>query len=240
MGSPSRQTKYSIPTEAPARPGLLPSIDQWRAAGTLLLDLIFPPRCVICGRVDTKWCGRCEDAVANLPLIGEIAQLAPLSGIAATAIHDGHLQAAVHAVKYENTPQVVPALAGRLATRYTAMAWTVDLIVPVPLHVSRQATRGYNQAQLLAEALAARLQIPCIPDALTRERDTRSQVGLSRAERQTNVNGAFVGEHAQLNEQRVLLVDDVYTTGATLRACAQAALDAGATEVFGLTVTVAD
>jgi len=134
----------------------------------------------------------------------------------------------------------VPALAGRLASQYRAQGWTVDIIAPVPLHPSRQSSRGYNQSQRLAQALSDHIGVPCRPDVLARERYTRPQVGLSRAERQTNVVGAFVGAPDLLHDRSLLLVDDVYTTGATLRACAQAALDAGANPVYGLTVTVAE
>lgn len=240
MGSPSRQTAYDPTKEAPARPGLLLSHSRWRATVNHLLDLVFPPRCAICGKVDTPWCWRCNALVADAPFPGDVPAHPPLAGIAATALHTGHLQSAVHAVKYENTPQAVPALAARLAQRFHATGWEVDLVVPVPLHVTRRAHRGYNQAHILALALAHRLALPCAPDALVRERYTRSQVGLSRDERQLNVVGAFIGAPALLQERTLLLVDDVYTTGATLNACAQAALDAGASQVYGLTVTVAE
>jgi ComF family protein len=240
MGSPSRQTTYDHHQEAPARPGLFSSHGHWRATVNHLLDLIFPPRCAVCGKVDTPWCWRCNAQVAASPYHSEVTPQPPLAGIAATGLHTGTLQSAVHAVKYENTPQAVPVLAARLAQRYLATGWQVDLVVPVPLHLTRRARRGYNQAQILAEALAQRLALPCAPDALVRERYTRSQVGLSRDERQLNVVGAFNGAPAVLRDRTLLLVDDVYTTGATLTACAQAALDAGASQVYGLTVTVAE
>ena len=240
MGSPSRGTEYDLHTEALARPGLLPSRDQWRALGVTLLDLVFPPRCAGCGRVDTDWCRRCDTSVRDEPLMASVPQLEPLDGMAATAAHAGHLQDAVHALKYQRVESVVPALAGRLAAQYAATGWTVDAIAPVPLHASRTSSRGYNQAERLAAALSGRVGLPCFPDALLRERNTRSQVGLSRAERQANVAGAFIGVPDLLHDRSLLLVDDVYTTGATLRACARAALDAGATHVYGLTVTVAE
>lgn len=240
MGSPSRQTEYDQTTEALARPGLLPSRGQWHALGVTLLDLVFPPRCTGCGRVDTVWCPRCDADVCNEPLLPTVPPLDPLAGMASTGVHTGRLQDAVHALKYEHVTVVTAALADRLARQYAAQGWTADLIVPVPLHAQRRHSRGYNQAQLLASALARRIGVPSQPDALVRERDTRSQVGLSRAERQTNVDGAFVGVPDLLHDRILLLVDDVYTTGATLRACAHAALDAGASHIYGLTVTVAE
>jgi ComF family protein len=113
------------------------------------------------------------------------------------------------------------------------------MVVPVPLHMARLAERGYNQAQLVAEYLASHAGLRCEPTALLRQRSTRSQVELGAVERLANLANAFRGDPALLSNQTILLIDDVYTTGATLSNCAQAALDAGAKAVYGLTVTAA-
>ena len=97
----------------------------------------------------------------------------------------------------------------------------------------RYQERGYNQAELLASAFCDRVQLPLQAGWLVRQRSTHSQVGLTAVERQRNVEDAFVAADAVLGK-RLLLIDDVYTTGATMRACAQAALDAGAAIVYGL------
>jgi ComF family protein len=119
------------------------------------------------------------------------------------------------------------------------MNWTIDMIVPVPLHTTRLAERGYNQAQLLGEHVAIETSIPCLPDAVHRQRQTQSQVTLNAAERQMNMVDAFQAHPSIVSSQRILIIDDVYTTGATLSACGQALLQAGAQAVYGLTVTVA-
>jgi ComF family protein len=109
----------------------------------------------------------------------------------------------------------------------------VDLIVPVPLHWTRLWARGYNQAGWLAQAIANRLNKPYAPLTLLRKRRTPSQNGLSSAGRLRNVEGAFVVSQ-DVKRKHILLVDDVYTTGATINACAKALLRAGATVVDGV------
>ena len=118
----------------------------------------------------------------------------------------------------------------------------VDVIVPVPLHKARLRERGYNQSWLFAREIAARWQLPARDDLLLRVVNTRHQVGLSKAERVQNVSGAFaVPERAlaEFRDKRVLLVDDVMTTGSTLLSCARTLHKAGACEVQSLTIASA-
>lgn len=130
-------------------------------------------------------------------------------------------------------------LAERMAYTLRQVEWPVEVIVPLPLHPRRLAQRGYNQADLLGRALAHKAHIPCAVGAVARVRDTASQVGLSARERHDNVNGAFAVTAAWVVGKTVLLVDDVYTTGATLNACAEALRGAGAAAVYGLTAAYA-
>jgi ComF family protein len=108
-----------------------------------------------------------------------------------------------------------------------------DLIIPVPLHWTRLWSRGYNQAGWLAQAIAQRLDKPYLPLTLLRKRRTPSQNGLSFLGRARNVEGAFNVMH-DVSGKRVLLVDDVYTTGATINACAKALARAGALTIDGV------
>ena len=113
------------------------------------------------------------------------------------------------------------------------------MIVPVPLHTKRLAERGYNQAKLLAEQVARLTGIPCEPHALQRIRETQSQVTVSGAESLKNIKDAFIANNPLVIGKSILVIDDVYTTGSTMSACGEALLSAGASLVYGLTVTAA-
>jgi ComF family protein len=150
------------------------------------------------------------------------------------------LREAIHAFKYENRPELGPSLARYLVAAFAQAPWpgvVLDAVVPVPLHVERLAERGYNQAERLATPFGAATGLPVVPDWLARTRFTQQQVGLGPVERQANVDGAFTAATAVAGRQ-LLLIDDVLTTGATLRAAAQAARAAGAVAVYGLTLAL--
>ncbi len=208
-----------------------------RLAG-LALDLVFPPRCEHCGRVDFRWCPQCAAGLRAHPLTLVSRDVAPLAATCATGWHEGVLQSAVHALKYGDQPHVGEQLGLRLAEALQSLNWPVTMIIPVPLHASRRAKRGYNQSEVLGETVAQRTSLPIVGDALLRERDTRSQVGLNRAERMQNVADAFRPTPAVAN-QHILIIDDVCTTGSTLAACARAAQAGGAASVRALTVAAA-
>jgi ComF family protein len=114
--------------------------------------------------------------------------------------------------------------------------WGIEVIVPVPLHWRKKWFRGYNQAESLALTLGAKLHIPVCADALARTRYTEPQKKLDDKERAANLKGAFSAGKGSISGQikgfTVLLVDDIYTTGATLEACARVLLDMGAKKVY--------
>jgi ComF family protein len=159
--------------------------------------------------------------------------------MAATAVHEGKIREAVQALKYENSRRIAVSLGERLQIQLTRQSWDIDLIVPVPLHPKRLAERGYNQAELLSEQLAYRTDIAMSPHALERVRYSQSQVTMNAEQRLMNVRDAFRASTATISEKNILVIDDVLTTGATLSGCAEALIAAGATLVYGLTVTAA-
>jgi len=203
------------------------------------LDLIFPPSCVHCGRVDFTFCDVCFVELAAVPIHNFATNLSGLNAVVSTALHEGVMLSAVQALKYYNARHLARPLGLRLFQSLQQLKWSFDIIVPVPLHSSRFVERGYNQSQELANFIADSTQRPCIPDAILRQYNTESQVKLSRAERLVNLNGAFIAQSESVNNRVVLLVDDVRTTGTTLLKCAEASLQAGALAVYGLTVTTA-
>lgn len=151
--------------------------------------------------------------------------------------YDGELRQLIVLLKYNRVEALARLLAGWLAlvVRETPALAEVDALVPVPLYPRRQRERGYNQAELLARELGRWLERPVESGWLTRVKDTPSQTGLTPAQRVENVRGAFAAS-AKLDRTRILLVDDVCTTGATLNACARALKRAGAASVQAATV----
>ena len=146
---------------------------------------------------------------------------------------------AILLLKFEQIEPLAGWFAGRLAelAQREKLAEGIDVVVPVPLHRERQRERGFNQADLIARAVARRLGLPYRPVLLVRTKPRPNKHTLSLEERWESVRGAFATlPGSQVDKQRVLLVDDVMTTGATLDACARALQEAGAQRVIGLTV----
>jgi ComF family protein len=180
-------------------------------------------------------CGTCWAAAVPPRPLGCDA-LPPVITLA-TAIgpYDGRLRDIIHALKYDPRPTLAKPLGSRMRAAGADVLRGADLIVPVPLHRSRERARGFNQAR----TLAASLGLP-LADALVRVRKTQSQADLPAERRHANVRGAFdVRPRARLDGRVVVLVDDVRTTGATLCACALVLLDAGAAEVRAVTAAKA-
>lgn len=140
-------------------------------------------------------------------------------------------------LKYNRIRPLARLLGGWLATvaQQNPVLTEVDAIVPVPLYPTRQRARGYNQAELLAQELSRWIKKPVAPRALARIKDTPSQTGLTPTQRIENVRGAFAPS-AKLDLGRILLVDDVCTTGATLNACARTLKRGGVEQVVAATV----
>lgn len=224
--------------EARAYTGLLRSerLSHWLDAA---LDLVFPPRCVGCGRVDTALCWRCDAEIATSPLQLHLHHDVWLTDCAASGAHEGKLREAVQALKYDGSRRLALPLARQLMRCQDTLKWRFDMVIPVPIGTERLNERGYNQAELIARAFARQSGTACEANLLRRQRETRSQVGLDAKGRQANVEGAFVANGNEVEGKAILVIDDVYTTGATLGACAAALREAGAISVYALTVTVA-
>lgn len=233
--------------------------------GGELLDLLFPPRCQICNRLSGRVI--CEKCLAQVEFIGEHfcaycgQMLAPTepaaslcrecrggqwhSGARVAGLHVGGLREAVIAYKYRRRTRLVRPLARMLADVIVAEDRRRGLpllqcaaLVPVPLHPRRRAWRGFDQAELLCQHLGALIAMPVWADVLARVRNTTPQVRLSGASRLENVRGAFEARSTwKLRGRSVLLVDDVFTTGATVNECAAVLRAAGAAAVYALTVT---
>jgi ComF family protein len=157
--------------------------------------------------------------------------------------YQGALRGLIHLLKYESVLPVVRPLGGMMTDAITELlagsADSTPLLVPVPLHRSRRHSRGFNQAELIARSAARHLsiQVEIAPGVLVRQRETVSQVGLSREERIANVRDAFrVRDPGRVKGRTVIVVDDVMTTGTTLSECARVLKRAGAEQVWAATV----
>ncbi len=146
------------------------------------------------------------------------------------------MREAIHRFKYSNSQDLVAPLGEMMVSYWQEVSFSADLIIPVPLHTRRLRERGYNQAALLARELGKGVGLPVLEDALVRVRETSPQVDLNAKERQENVRGAFHCPTDRLAGKSVLLVDDVYTTGATLEACSLALKQQGVGTVWALTL----
>ena len=194
----------------------------------LLLDLLYPPKCSLCGTLGNEpVCGPCFSHFETQPA-ESLTISAPLDYAHALFDYTGPAAKSVQRFKYERVTSLAPWMADRMAEGAAERGLlNEDIIIPVPIHWSRTVTRGFNQAELLCE------QLPCeliSNNILRRTRATRPQVGLSHEERARNLEGAF--EVIQPVEGKsVLLVDDVLTSGGTARECASVLKKAGAIEV---------
>jgi ComF family protein len=203
----------------------------WNKAVALKIG---PPLCSCCGlpfnsldKNDEHLCGKC---LLNMPCY---------SGARAFGYYTAELGLLIQELKFRGRRNLTGLLAPLLTSVYYEF-WSrdeFDLIVPVPLHSKRKRERGYNQSELLAGALSAQIAIPCDCRSLVRVRSTIPQLGLSDSRRFENVQKAFRCENfREISGKRVLLIDDVMTTGATATSAAQALIEAGCLRVSVLTV----
>lgn len=217
--------------------------------GRTALDLVFPPRCAVCDSDGAFLCDACAASLAEArpPRCsrcwrpGELFCLEcrrtapPFTGLRSAFVHTGSARTLVHALKYRGMTALATPMAAHLANVVRRDRLRVEVIVPVPLSGLRRRMRGYNQAEALAKAIGRELGLPVRRDALVRRRHTPPQAQSAGAtERRRNVAGAFAASNAGLAGARVLLVDDVTTTGATMAACAEALRAANAHSVWGL------
>ncbi len=222
-----------------------------------LFELFFPPACPLCGVLLERdgtplFCSACLAGMKPvlsprcprclLPYPGAnghdhlcqdcLLDPPPFAAVTSVALYEDSLRQAVQRFKYRGAFSLDRSLGGLLADALETdpASGRSDLLVPVPLHVSRLRRRGYNQSLLLARVLGRRWRVPVHSRLLVRTRPTIPQQGLKAAERRRNLKGAF-RVRKPLDGEAVLLVDDVMTTGATARECSRVLLEAGAGRV---------
>ena len=219
----------------------------------LLLDLFFPPRCVLCRRRpdngdQADFCVACLVAMPDpacccrrcgyvLPGRGAKCQACrglrlAFTGTCAADLYRGRLKTVIHRYKYGGQMHLAGPLGRLLARQIRRCPWPAfSAVVPVPLHPRRLSDRGYDQSLLLAQVIGTELDVP-LKVALVRTRSTKSQTRLGSAERWENMQEAFTGVPGTALSGNILLVDDLLTTGATAHYAAEALLNAGASAVY--------
>jgi ComF family protein len=228
----------------------------FRVAGRRALDLALPPLCPACREPvgDNGLCAACwsklsfitrpfcerlgipfaYDPGPGLLSMQAIADPPSYARARAAVRYDDVARALIHALKYGDRLDLAPMMGRWTASAGRELLAEADALVPVPLHWRRLWTRRFNQSASLAEAVSAASGVPVVHAALKRVKATAQQVGLSQAERATNVQGAFrVSDDGKMDVagRRLILVDDVLTSGATVDACTRALLRAGAAKV---------
>lgn len=220
----------------------------------LLLDFLFPKRCVSCGAFGKYICNNCFSKIefVEKPIcpicqrqaIGgkthpKCAGKFRLDGLVVASRYKGPIKFAIRKVKYKWVYDIENILVDILASQI----WKFDLpqnsiLVPIPLHKNRKNWRGFNQAEILAKTLAKKFNVNC-SDSLIRIVETKTQVGLDKNERRKNVNGAFkVKENSKVSGKNIILIDDVYTSGATMMEAAKVLKRAGAKNIWAMAVAL--
>lgn len=223
----------------------------------LILDFLFPTRCYTCRRSATfTLCEECRSRISPLPShscfrcshplgsgeSGSICRRCRKTKLSykraiAAGLYEGVLRKAILLLKYRGKKRLAEPLAQIMALKWESESLPrPDFIVPVPLHPAKLRKRGYNQSELLARRLGEKFEVTVNSASLIRSRDTAPQNRLRKVEREKNVRGAFdVLPDSLPKDALVLLVDDVMTTGATMREASLALLKSGIREVYALT-----
>lgn len=224
-----------------------------------LLDFIYPPLCVVCGeeiekglvcedclgkliRLNIETCFICGEPVLDTKPHRCRRERLELKRIRTLGTYASPRKELIWELKYHHKPSLAKILGREMGVVLNSdpILKTSHLIVPIPLHPARKRERGYNQAELLAEEVSKFVNIPFI-DCLRRVKNTRAQVTLSNEKKKLeNVKGAFaLKKGIDISGKKIILIDDVFTSGATLNAAASPLLEKGAEKVYGLTVAAA-
>lgn len=216
-----------------------------------VIDFIFPPTCVGCGVIGESICQNCLKQVKKINLpptnsqlrtnthFSDFSHFQSLDALYSFALYTPPISSAIKKLKYKRDVGISNLLAIFLIELYNKVKMDIDMIIPVPLNKKKIKDRGFNQSYFIALPFSFEIQKPVNKQSLCRTKDTRSQVGLNRDERFSNMSDAFTANPSQVRGKKILLIDDVTTTGATLEACAHALKSAGAKDIVALTVAQA-
>jgi len=220
-----------------------------------LLDFIFPKTCVWCGKIGTYICRNCFSKIefVQQPICPECQRQAiggethpgckrryGLDGLIVACKYQGSVRAAIQKIKYRFAWDIHKILVDLISESLWRYEFPKNVVLgAIPLYARRENWRGFNQAELLARDLAARFREKYERELLIRTVDGKTQVGLTREQRKENIKGVFkLSQNAKVESQNFILVDDVFTTGATAKEACKVLKRAGAGEVWALAVAL--
>lgn len=198
----------------------------------LRLHLLKEPLCKKCGKplssIEAEYCPDCKRK-KHLYTRGRAA-----------LEYDSVMRESISRFKYKNRREYGDFYVQELieSCGRAVQSWNIDLIIPIPLHKSRRRKRGFNQAELIAKKLGRKLKIPVSSDTLLRTKKTRPQKELNEQDRKSNLKNAFAVTQNDIKSKKILLIDDIYTTGSTLDAAASVLLEHGAEKVYFLSISI--
>lgn len=224
-----------------------------------ILELLYPTTCIFCGRICKNGiCDACRNKVSYIgeprckkcgkPIRSEEEEFCfdcrrrkhSYEQGRSLWLHKEPVQSAIYAFKYKNRRVYGETFAKEMAERFEKLIalWEIDRIVPVPLHKKRRRRRGFNQAEILAEELGRRLHIPVDASLVIREKDTTPQKELGQGNRKKNLKKAFRLCKSPVRGERLLIIDDIYTTGSTIDSMAEVLKKAGSEKIYFLTISI--
>lgn len=242
-------------------PALSPLLKYGASVLSSVNNFVYPPNCINCGLLLSQHDALCTDCWNEVQFIDQpycvvtgrpfayelgdgiisadaIADPPPYKRARSAVIYDGIARQMVHQLKFNDRTELANMMAGWMIRAGRDCLADADCIVPVPLHRWRLMRRKYNQSAELARAVAKKSGLPFLASTFTRRRNTKPQVGLGARARIDNVKGAFDVSSERISDilgKRVLLIDDVFTTGATVNVATKVLLNSGASEVSVLT-----
>ena len=228
----------------------------------MIKDIIFPPRCPICEAIVPKLGMACDACKDNLPYIKEprckrcskpigneetencydcMRKEFHYTSGKAVWIYNKSMSQSIGRFKYQNKQEYAVFYGEEISRLYGR--WIkdnrIEALIPVPIHKRKKSLRGYNQAELIANVISDNLEIPLLRTGLERFKETKPQKDLTLSERMRNMEAAFASGRSQVGGfRRVALIDDIYTTGSTMEACAKELLKLGVDEVYFLCVCI--
>lgn len=219
-----------------------------KGIGRYMSIFSFRKKCILCGRYHRsadicfayRGIGVCEECYSATKTSGDksFSATPPVSYVLAPFDYAGSIKSAIKLYKFAGQRAYGTVFARMMCSELAnhSILSGFDHVVPVPLHASRIRERGYNQSEIIAKILAENINVPYCDDVVFRIRETKRQSELKAAERIENVKAAFFAPYGVVEGKRIILVDDIYTMGQTMSACAKALKDAGAGDIVGVTL----